>query len=73
MKKSFTFLKVSCVAALLSIMGISEGLAQGLRTSYFMDNVPARLKRIPALQPARGCFNKSGLSVPSDYMLLPTN
>ena len=57
MKKSFTFLKVSCVAALLSIMGISEGLAQGLRTSYFMDNVPARLKMNPALQPARGYFN----------------
>lgn len=33
MKKSFTFLKVICVAILLSIMGISEGLAQGLRTS----------------------------------------
>ena len=54
MKKSFTFLKVSCVAVLLSIMWISEGLAQGLRTSYFMDNVPARLKMNPALQPARG-------------------
>lgn len=49
MKKSFTFLKVICVAILLSIMGISEGLAQGLRTSYFMDNVPARLKMNPAL------------------------
>jgi len=57
MKKSFTFLKVSCMAILLSIMGISEGLAQGLRTSYFMDNVPARLKMNPALQPARGYFN----------------
>ena len=57
MKKSFTFLKVSCVAVLLSIMWISEGLAQGLRTSYFMDNVPARLKMNPALQPARGYFN----------------
>ena len=56
-KKSFTFLKVICVAILLSLMGISEGLAQGIRTSYFMDNVPARLKMNPALQPARGYFN----------------
>ncbi len=57
MKKSFTFLKVSCMAVLLSVMGLTEGLAQGLRTSYFMDNVPARLKMNPALQPARGYFN----------------
>lgn len=57
MKKSFTFLKVSCMVVLFSVMGISENLAQGLRTSYFMDNVPARLKMNPALQPARGYFN----------------
>lgn len=30
MKKSFTFLKVSCVAVLLSIMWISEGLDKDL-------------------------------------------
>ena len=57
MKKSFTFLKVSYIAMLLSVMSISEGFAQGLRTSYFMDNVPSRLKMNPALQPARGYFN----------------
>ena len=57
MKKSFTFLKVSCMAMLLTVIGVSEGFAQGLRTSYFMDNVPARLKMNPALQPARGYFN----------------
>ena len=57
MKKSFTFLKVSYMAIFLSVMGISEGFAQGLRTSYFMDNVPSRLKMNPALQPARGYFN----------------
>ena len=57
MKKSFTFLKVSYIDMLLSVMSISEGFAQGLRTSYFMDNVPSRLKMNPALQPARGYFN----------------
>lgn len=36
MKKSFTFLKVSYIAMLLSVMSISEGFAQGLRTSYFI-------------------------------------
>lgn len=57
MKKSFIFLKTSCIVILLTIIGISEGLTQGVRTSYFMDNVPARLKMNPALQPARGYFN----------------
>ena len=44
MKKSFTFLKVSYMAIFLSVMGISEGFAQGLRTSYFMDNFRPDLK-----------------------------
>jgi len=57
MKKSFIFLKASCIALLLTVIEVSEGFTQGVRTSYFMDNVPARLKMNPALQPARGYFN----------------
>ena len=57
MKKSFKLLKAACVVGLLTVLGVTNGYAQGLRTSYFMDNVPARLKMNPALQPARGYFN----------------
>ena len=44
MRKSFNLLKVTCVVGLLTVLGVTSGFAQGLRTSYFMDNVPARLK-----------------------------
>ncbi len=55
--KSLSFLKAGCIALALCTMGIADSFSQGLRTSYFMDNVPARLKMNPALQPARGFFN----------------
>lgn len=73
MRKSFNLLKVTCVVGLLTVLGVTSGFAQGLRTSYFMDNVPARLKMNPALQPARGYFNVPvigafGLSVSSNKL-----
>ncbi|MBC5620780.1 DUF5723 family protein [Butyricimonas hominis] len=73
MKKSFKLLKVACVVGLLTVLGVTNGYAQGLRTSYFMDNVPARLKMNPALQPARGYFNiptigALGLSISSNKL-----
>ena len=46
------FLMVAAIVA----MSVSVGQAQGLRTSYFMDNVPARLKMNPAFQPMKGYF-----------------
>lgn len=75
MKKSINLLKVACMAGLLSVLGITNGYAQGLRTSYFMDNVPARLKMNPALQPARGYFNipaigALGLSISSNKLTI---
>lgn len=73
MRKSFNLLKAACVVVLLTVLGVTNGYAQGLRTSYFMDNVPARLKMNPALQPARGYFNVPvigafGLSVSSNKL-----
>lgn len=73
MKKSFKLLKAACVVGLLTVLGVTNGYAQGLRTSYFMDNVPARLKMNPALQPARGYFNipaigALGLSISSNKL-----
>ena len=44
------------IAAAFVVMSVSMGHAQGLRTSYFMDNVPARLKMNPAFQPMKGYF-----------------
>ena len=73
MKKSINLLKATCVVGLLTVLGMTNGYAQGLRTSYFMDNVPARLKMNPALQPARGYFNipaigALGLSISSNKL-----
>ena len=44
------------VVAAIVAMSVTAGHAQGLRTSYFMDNVPARLKMNPAFQPMKGYF-----------------
>lgn len=75
MKKSINLLKAACVVGLLTVLGMTNGYAQGLRTSYFMDNVPARLKMNPALQPARGYFNipavgALGLSISSNKLTI---
>lgn len=75
MKKSINLLKAACVVGLLTVLGMTDGYAQGLRTSYFMDNVPARLKMNPALQPARGYFNipavgALGLSISSNKLTI---
>ena len=44
------------VATAFVVMSVSMGHAQGLRTAYFMDNVPVRLKMNPAFQPMKGYF-----------------
>ncbi len=57
MKKSFTFLKVICVAILLSIMGISGVLHKDLELliSWTTFRKP-RLKMNPALQTRQRIF-----------------
>ena len=45
----------------LVVASVSVGSAQGLRTSYFMDNVPLRLKMNPAFQPTKGFFSLPAL------------
>lgn len=55
-KRVGLYLIVSFAVIILS-GSFSNAFAQGVRTSYFMDNVPFRLKMNPALQPTRGFFN----------------
>lgn len=53
----YRFIQLFVVFTVVGVISMTSVRAQGLRTSYFMDNVPIRLKMNPAFQPMKGFFS----------------